>query len=266
MYDYFLTLSDEIRYVWKTEKTPVTILFLVNRYVTFVVLAIDMYDKGGTAAHISDKFCLTWYFVEGTWYVTSFGIIHALVTMRVAALWGRSRWVVISLASLWICYFSATSTIVFTALISKIDTIRFEPTLRLCFLSIAPYLWACWIPPLTLEVILFTLSCIQAFKAGRYTSRTPLLRILIRDGTFHFLVIVCCSLFNMVTWMVAPPTLVKGTLGFGLGIANAMISRLVLNLRSCHRGTPLPAPPSAQYHVEEVEMGGVSPVKIQFRV
>ncbi|KAG9094861.1 hypothetical protein FRC06_010416, partial [Ceratobasidium sp. 370] len=233
-----------IRYIWKAEKTPVTLLFLVNRYITFIVLAIDMYDKGGTVSHISDSFCLSWYFVEGTWYVTSFGIIHALVAMR----------------------------IVFTALISRVgepfdfvrinqthaskplDTIQFEPTLRLCFLSITPYLWACWVPPLTLEAILFTLSCMQAFKVGRYTSRTPLLRILIRDGAFHFLVIVCCSLFNMITWMVAPPTLVKGTLGFGLAVANAMISRLVLNLRSCQSGSPLPAPPSVQYHVEEVEM------------
>ncbi|KAG8701881.1 hypothetical protein FRC09_005078 [Ceratobasidium sp. 395] len=268
LYDYFLTVADEVRYVWKAEKTPVTLLFLANRYVTFLVLAIDMYDKGGVVSHISDRFCFAWYFIEGTWYVTSFGIIHALVAMRVAALWGRTRKIVIFLTTLWVCYFSATTTIVFTSLISRADTIRFEPTLRLCFLSITPWLWTCWIPPLTLEATLFTLSCVQALKSRVYTSRTPLLRILLRDGTFHFLVIVCCSLFNMITWMVAPPTLVKGTLGFGLGVANAMIARLVLNLRSCQRGSPLPAPPSAQYHVEEVEMtsGIHSPLKLQFKV
>ncbi|KAG9124781.1 hypothetical protein FRC07_010256 [Ceratobasidium sp. 392] len=267
VYDWFLQLSDEVQYVWKAEQSPVTILFLVNRYITFVFLAIDMYDKGGIATHISDRFCLVWYFTEGTWYATSLGIIHALVAMRVAALWGRTRRIVIFLTLLWVTYFSATTTIVFSALVSRVHTIRFDPTFRLCFLSIAPYLWTCWIPPLILELTLFVMSCIQALKSRVYTTRTPLLRILIRDGTVHFLVIVCCSLFNMITWMVAPPTLVKGTLGFGLAVANAMIARLVINLRSCQRGSPLPAPPSAQYHVEDVELSGLSsPMKYNFKV
>ncbi|QRV98362.1 dephospho-CoA kinase [Ceratobasidium sp. AG-Ba] len=256
----------KVRYIWKAEKSFVSVLFLINRYITLIVLAIDMYDKGGTASRISDRFCFSWYFVEGTWYVTSFGIIHTLVAMRVAALWGRTRWVVVLLGSLWVAYFSATSSIVFSALVSRADTIKFEPTLRLCYLSIILSSWACWIPPLTLETVLFTLSCIQAFRTGRYNTKTPLFRVLVRDGVFHFLVIVCCSLFNMITWMVAPPTLVKGTLGFGLAIANAMISRMIINLRSCRDTSSIPAPPSGQHYVEEVELSVHSGGKVHIKV
>ncbi|KAG8735970.1 hypothetical protein FRC10_009945 [Ceratobasidium sp. 414] len=197
IYDYFLTVADEIRYVWKAEKTLVTVLFLVNRYVTFVVLAVDMYDKGGTVSYISDRFCFSWYFVEGAWYVTSFGIIHALVAMRIVftALISRAGepfWIHVGINLTHASelrydtirtYSSAMFSLDYTISVSTGGPIRYLPLMLLS--------WACWVPPLTLEAVLFVLSCIQASKAGRYTSRTPLLRILVRDGTFHFLVIVC---------------------------------------------------------------------------
>ncbi|KAG8683266.1 hypothetical protein FRC08_014384, partial [Ceratobasidium sp. 394] len=138
-------------------------------------------------------------------------------------------------------------------------TVHYEPLLKLCYLSISPFLWACWVPPLILEAILFTLSCVQAARAGRYAARTPIIFVLFRDGVLHFTVIVFCSLFNMITWIVAPPTLVALAKYFGLAIVNVMISRLVLNLRSCQKDPPVF---SVQIQVaEEVEM---SPSKAQF--
>lgn len=35
-YDYFLTLPDEVRCVWKGKFTGVTVLFMINRYATIV--------------------------------------------------------------------------------------------------------------------------------------------------------------------------------------------------------------------------------------
>ncbi|KAG8686428.1 hypothetical protein FRC09_014137, partial [Ceratobasidium sp. 395] len=136
MYDHALTFTDEVRdlaqvvvtpinlsikvqYVWKAEKTPVTFLFLLNRYVTPIVLAIDLYDKGGISSFTSERFCIVWYYTEAVWYLCSFGITHALVAMRVAAIWGRPRWIVVLLISLWLGYFSITSTILFNAMTSK---------------------------------------------------------------------------------------------------------------------------------------------------
>ncbi|KAG8741324.1 hypothetical protein FRC10_002986 [Ceratobasidium sp. 414] len=210
VYDHALTFTDEIQYIWKAEKTPVTFLFLL------------LYDKGGISSYTSHRFCITWYYTEAVWYVCSFGITHALVAMR----------------------------IVFDAMTSRSHTVHYEPLLKLCYVSVAPFLWACWVPPLILEAVLFTLSCVQAVRAGRYAARTPILFVLFRD---------VCSIFNMVTWIVAPPTLVALAKYFCLAIVNVMISRLVLNLRSCQKE---PLVSSVQVHVaEEVEM---SPSKAQF--
>ncbi|KAG9077313.1 hypothetical protein FS749_010810, partial [Ceratobasidium sp. UAMH 11750] len=181
MYDHALTFTDEVQYIWKADKTPVTFLFLLNRYISPIVLAIDLYDKAGISSHTSDRFCVTWYYAEAVWYVCSFGITHALVAMRVAAIWGRPRWIVVLLVSLWLAYFSVTCTILFNAMTSKSHTVHYEPLLKLCYLSISPFLWACWVPPLILEAILFTLSCVQAARAGRYAARTPIIFVLFRD-------------------------------------------------------------------------------------
>ncbi|CAE6466556.1 unnamed protein product, partial [Rhizoctonia solani] len=136
---------------------------------------------------------------------------------------------------------------------------------KVCYLTIAPFLWSCWVPPLLLEIVLFSLSCIQAFRAGKFTARTPIIHVLFRDGALHFIVILACSVFNMVAWIVAPPTLVALAKYFSLAMVNVMISRMVLNLRSCqadswaHHFVVTPGG-GLQVHssVDGVELGGAT--------
>ncbi|CAE6441278.1 unnamed protein product [Rhizoctonia solani] len=270
IYDHILTFTDEVQFIWKAKKSPVVIMFLLNRYITPIVLAIDLYDKGGIATYASHRFCITWYFTEAMWYITSFGIIHALVAMRasfkpiVMAIWGRPRWIVFLLSSLWLTYFCTSLGILLASLFTKAYTVHFEPLLKVCYLRIAPFLWSCWVPPLLLEITLFSLSCIQAFQAGKFTARTPIIHVLFRDGALHFVVILACSIFNMITWIAAPPNLVALAKYFGLAMVNVMISRMVINLRSCQAQSSahhFVATPGGrlQIHVstDEVELSGI---------
>ncbi|KAF9462323.1 hypothetical protein BDZ94DRAFT_1322699, partial [Collybia nuda] len=45
VYDYFLTLDDEIRYAWKGRKTLVFWLFILNRYLApcFIIITLVAY-------------------------------------------------------------------------------------------------------------------------------------------------------------------------------------------------------------------------------
>ncbi|KAG9077532.1 hypothetical protein FS749_010571 [Ceratobasidium sp. UAMH 11750] len=98
IYDHLLTLPGEVELVWKADKRNiVTWLFLVNRYVVPIVLGIDLYDKGGLAGHLTKNFCQKWFVIEGYLNVLSFAAVHALVAMRVNAVWGRRQWVTILL-------------------------------------------------------------------------------------------------------------------------------------------------------------------------
>lgn len=51
VYDWLLTLSDEIRLVWKRKLTGATVLFLLNRYTTLIMYVIPIladHLKGNT--------------------------------------------------------------------------------------------------------------------------------------------------------------------------------------------------------------------------
>ncbi|CAE6417618.1 unnamed protein product [Rhizoctonia solani] len=136
IYDHILTFTDEIQFIWKAKRSPAVIMFLLNRYITPIVLAIDLYDKAGIATYASHRFCVTWYFTEAMWYIVSFGMVHALVM----AIWGRPRWIVFLLSSLWLAYFCTTLGILLASLLTKAHTVHFEPLLKVCYLTIAPFL------------------------------------------------------------------------------------------------------------------------------
>jgi len=98
--------------VWSRPKNIVSILFLVNRYATPIVLAFDLYDKSGLASPLTVTFCRTWLVVEGYLVVASFSVIHGLVALRVSALHGQSRWIIIVLVVAFLTYIGVTFTLV----------------------------------------------------------------------------------------------------------------------------------------------------------
>ncbi|OJA17249.1 hypothetical protein AZE42_12567, partial [Rhizopogon vesiculosus] len=59
VYDYFLTLDDEISYIWNSPWTVVKVLFLVNRYGNLVVQTYIRLEEAGLLAHNSESFCLS---------------------------------------------------------------------------------------------------------------------------------------------------------------------------------------------------------------
>ncbi|QRV78145.1 hypothetical protein RhiJN_06160 [Ceratobasidium sp. AG-Ba] len=65
VYDHLLTFGDEVELIWSQPASVVSVIFVVNRYLAPVVLAIDIYDKGGLTRHVSRTFCRNWVMVEG---------------------------------------------------------------------------------------------------------------------------------------------------------------------------------------------------------
>ncbi|KAG8683537.1 hypothetical protein FRC11_013441, partial [Ceratobasidium sp. 423] len=51
-YDYLLTFSEEVECIWKQKRSLVSTFFALNRYITPLVIAVDIYDKGGLTHYI----------------------------------------------------------------------------------------------------------------------------------------------------------------------------------------------------------------------
>ncbi|QRV84000.1 dephospho-CoA kinase [Ceratobasidium sp. AG-Ba] len=240
LYDHILTFPDEVQYVWKQKWSVVSTMFVLNRYITPFVLAVDLYDKGGLSSYLSHSFCVNWYYAETVWNLLCFGFVHAIVALRVHAIWGRPRWLLITLSVLFTTYFVSTAVIAYVLQIKVAQTVEYNPFFRVCLVIISRYLWTCWIPSLAFETILFVLTAIKAREHSKANFDTPILQILYRDGVVYFAIISCCCLFNMVVWIVAPLSLVALSKYFTLAIVPAMGARLVLNLRGSSREDVMP--------------------------
>ncbi|QRW25374.1 dephospho-CoA kinase [Rhizoctonia solani] len=250
IYDHILTFPQEVELIWKQQRSWVSVFFVLNRYITPLVLIVDVYDKGGLANFLSQTFCVNWYFAESAWNLVAFSLIHALVALRVHAIWGRPRWLSITLALLFVAYFTVTTVIAFKFEIDFAHTVAYNPLFRLCFAEVSPYLWTCWLPALIFELFVFVMtslknkgSVFQVIKAIEHSKNkvnTPVVRVLYRDGIIYFIVISLCSMFNMMVWLLAPPTLVALSKYFVLCIVPTMGARLVLNLRGSRREDLMP--------------------------
>ncbi|QRV90139.1 dephospho-CoA kinase [Ceratobasidium sp. AG-Ba] len=240
IYDHLLTFSDEVELVWKADKrNVVTWLFFLNRYLVPVVLGIDLYDKGGLASHLTKKFCQTWFLIEGYINVLSFAAVHALVAMRVSAVWGRRKWVNILLWAGGSMYIIGTLAIISPGIVQVLDNVEPNPIFNVCFGTITSYFWAVWIPPIIFEAIIFTLTVIKAIEHRNKNLKTPVAYTLYRF--LYFIVISLCSIFPLIVWLVGPPTLVAMPKYFTMAIVNVMGFRLVLNLRGLRGDRIMPS-------------------------
>ncbi|CCO28574.1 hypothetical protein BN14_02569 [Rhizoctonia solani AG-1 IB] len=232
IYDHILTFPAELELVWKADKrNTVTWLFFANRYIVPIILGIDLYDKGGLASHLSTTFCQAWFVIEGYLNVLSFAAVHALVAMRVNAVWGRRKWVSILLWTSGILYIVGTLAIISPGIFQVLSQVAPNPVFNVCFGTITTYFWAVWIPPIVFELIIFSLTIIKAVEHRHKNVKTPVAYTLYRDGFLYFVIIMMCSIFPLIVWLAGPPTLVAMPKYFTMAVVNVMGFRLVLNLR-----------------------------------
>ncbi|KAJ1307978.1 hypothetical protein OPQ81_002053 [Rhizoctonia solani] len=254
IYDHILTFPVEVELVWKADKRNiVTWLFFLNRYFVPIILGIDLYDKGGLANNLSTNFCQAWFVIEGYLNVLSFAAVHALVAMRVNAVWGRRKWVTTLLWTTGILYLVGTLSIISPGLFQVLDQVRHlndsqssagtqldnEGRSKPCFqcllwndhyIFVRPSITDERCSELTDFGIPFAAG-LSAIEHRHKNVKTPVAYTLYRDGFLYFVVIMMCSIFPLIVWLAGPPTLVAMPKYFTQAVVNVMGFRLVLNLR-----------------------------------
>ncbi|KAG9080621.1 hypothetical protein FS749_007956, partial [Ceratobasidium sp. UAMH 11750] len=141
LYDHIITFSDEVELIWSRPTSVVSTIFLLNRYLTPAVLAVDIYDKGGLTRRVGRDFCRVWVIIEGYLNLLLLASIHVLMVMRVHALWGNQRRLRHALVIAYILYFVTSFAILTAGLLETARTIKFEPFLvHACWTVIPKYL------------------------------------------------------------------------------------------------------------------------------
>ncbi|CEL54322.1 hypothetical protein RSOLAG1IB_06972 [Rhizoctonia solani AG-1 IB] len=232
VYDHFLTFADEVRLVWSRPTNVISIFYLINRYTTPLILAVDIYDKGGLTKELNTQFCKIWFVAEGYMNFLLLAVIHFLMVMRVNALYGKRQKIAYTLHIAYALYFIATFSIVTPGMLQAVKTFYAENQfLHVCWGQLVDYFWITWVPALLLETFIFGLTAYKAWTYSREQMIVPVARTLYRDGFQYYIVILLCSLFPLLVWTEAPSTLDAMPKYAGMAIVNVMGFRLVLNLR-----------------------------------
>ncbi|KAJ6590408.1 hypothetical protein DFH09DRAFT_1139311, partial [Mycena vulgaris] len=89
VYDWMCTLDQEVSYVWNSSRTTGKLLFIINRYLPFVVVSVSVE-------------CLTRYKLIS--WLTVFGVhlSEVILMLRTYAIWERRRGVLVFLIILFL--------------------------------------------------------------------------------------------------------------------------------------------------------------------
>ncbi|KAJ7760136.1 hypothetical protein DFH07DRAFT_957787 [Mycena maculata] len=210
VYEWVITLDDEMKYFWTGSWGMSRILFLVNRYLPPVIslLALVCFSLPNPSvqpvptlndASDSLQFCkrgIQSIFVTG---IVALGVVQAMLVVRVWYLFAQSRLTRLAM----IAAFAVTNVLsLYFAIHAAID-LDITPDLtkfniRGCRASRPPRFWRLYLPSLILHTVLYCLTAFRALRNRRVFKEAPILKRLVRDGGFFYFVVFISILFTAI--------------------------------------------------------------------
>ncbi|KAJ6479287.1 hypothetical protein C8R47DRAFT_1219216 [Mycena vitilis] len=230
VYEWAITLDEEMRYFWTGSWGMSRILFLVvcpillirkyaskvyfvqNRYLSPAISILALFCKYQysevlrvltelqvypyrTQAFICKRGIQTLFVIS----IVALGVVQAMLVVRVWYLFGQSRLTRMAMISA----FMITNIIsLYFAVVSAIE-LQVTPNLvnlhiHGCRASRPPRFWRLWLPSLVLHTLLYCLTAYRALKNRRMFKEAPILKRLVRDGGFFYFVVFISILFTAI--------------------------------------------------------------------
>ncbi|KAI3614935.1 hypothetical protein WG66_016787, partial [Moniliophthora roreri] len=184
LYDYLLTFDLEVNYIWTHPLTFRSTLFFLNRYTPFVDTFLSL---SGLSVFLTVHECETRSQVISVFIFIGIAISEIILMLRVYALWGCRRWVLV----LFLCM--SIGEIICVALIvwKQLTSIHMLQTLEGCIssgssnelLHLAPFVLLALTETGT---VLAILSVIKGYQDLRNTRERWVVE-LYKDGLLYYL-------------------------------------------------------------------------------
>ncbi|KAH7924533.1 hypothetical protein BV22DRAFT_1013153 [Leucogyrophana mollusca] len=129
VWDFFLTIEDEITYIWGSPRSAVKILYLCNRYGNLLMQPISLAQTTGllninesSVCGLMDRLtnthqvCLAYVWIRSLGQFLSYGSVHILILLRAWVLSGRGRNATIGLFAAFMVYFVSCLALMIYAL------------------------------------------------------------------------------------------------------------------------------------------------------
>ncbi|KAI0737698.1 hypothetical protein C8Q80DRAFT_1055307, partial [Daedaleopsis nitida] len=266
VYELFAAIPDEVEYIWPTRWSTVKVIYILNRYGNLVFLTVGMLQNMGQWRDDAPSFCYRSTLAISLVQLASFSSVHILVLLRAWATWGRHIKILIVLIVLFIAYATVSGALTIYAVVSIgphsypfadvigtcLTPVPCDPDCEIAFnyhrviatnsVSRTSPQWVVFLPSMILEFAIFALTMVSLrqyrfdFSTAR---RSPIARVIARDGIIYFLVSVFNSVINMLLlpWrphqsnLTAQRPLNMVANSFTLSVVIVAGQRLVLDLR-----------------------------------
>jgi len=238
LHDYFITLEDEVTYIWKQNHNFGRFMFFWIRYYTIVLLIFEVFQMYSFAlpGARTRELCFAAYLAIRIMSAISLWSVEIIMQLRIYALFNCSKKVALFNGILFLISIGLFLWILVVNAFHRTDII--EPFIGLplpgCPLVNCSSHWTLWIPATVYEFLLFGLALYKAATSStariKFNDRPSLAAVLLRENLLYFLVIGCILTFNniMVVGLTNVPWFGFGPFHASIGIAT---SRMFIHLR-----------------------------------
>jgi len=233
--DYFLTLDDEINYVWKKQKSWSFYAFILNRYS--LLLFVLWQQIASQWLGYTQQICDRSFRIDGLYLVFVFTMAQGFLSTRVYALAARKKLVLWIFFALIVACVGMGLHMVFSPLTRAVQFLDIPlPAFHICAMD-AP-LWAegAYVGGVAI-FDLATFVCIVAFikklraALGQAHTLSHLMKTLIQDSTIYFFIMLTFNVAMLVYAVMARASLKNFPLVAPTVLVPVMVSRLILSLR-----------------------------------
>ncbi|KAF9495019.1 hypothetical protein BDN71DRAFT_913455 [Pleurotus eryngii] len=238
LWDYFVTLPDEVEFFWTGKWSYLRVLFFVNRYQViswqiFHTIGIFMVARPGL-----EQVGRAW--VHNMLTISAFTMttsVQLILSFRVYRLYNRTKWIIGFFTVLLLAAITAQLYVVIklspevTSIMLPFLHITCQPTLgAVSHLYLGPITAICFDIPAFLLVLLRGITHFRVQKAAGFRG-SSLVRLLVWDSVLYFLMIVVVYTIIIISYVKFPDIESFMTFGYGFSVISIAASQMLINLR-----------------------------------
>ncbi|KIK60226.1 hypothetical protein GYMLUDRAFT_85532 [Collybiopsis luxurians FD-317 M1] len=245
-YEYFLTLMDEVQYIWSGSKNLVFWLYFLNRYLTFIIIVVTCVAY--FSPYWTEPVCFRYGYVEQIETLIMSTIAEALVLLRVYAMSGRKSVVLFCAFPIILCQWalliyqasqSSNGTDNLALLLSRRDlalpTLPSADAYHLCISIPGQTVLPFGVGYLSLLIVFDGLAVLaitfMVMRQSESLQLMPILKLIQRDGLLYFAVLFSSNFVWLILSLYARPGLRFMQNQPAMVISSIMVNRITINLK-----------------------------------
>lgn len=206
-YDYACSLHEELTFLLRSRWTMVKGLYIITRYVPFLLLITDLYLYFTPNENLAK--CQTVIRIYSCLGVISVACSELFFVLRTYALWKNNRIVLTAILSAFFAVAVASVIIDFVTVDASHVTISVIPGIQGCYrTSSSAQVSIMFILLLAFQLGLISLTIIRAVQSWRVVNG-PLYDILVKHNIFYYTCALLLTAVNVLTQMLFSQTVYR---------------------------------------------------------